>query len=211
MGKNLAARQSKWRGIETMPKKWSVENHPAVKAGLFAVRKHKGGYRKKVRTGIRPRPYASHPLGTAGILREIFNGRIPQKKAAVIIQAALLHDVVEESNTSFDAIRRRFGSEVAGLVEELTSDSGKIRKIGKTEYLIKKMKSMSSDALLIKLADRLHNLEDAQETGTRKFKEKLARQTTNILDGITPRMAFESPVHKELYNMVRLAATIQKY
>ncbi|MEI6118803.1 MAG: hypothetical protein WCP92_06360 [bacterium] len=67
------------------------------------------------------------------------------------------------------------------MVEELTSDPKEIAKIGKTTYLKKKMEKMTSYALVIKLADRRHNVKDMSET-TKEFQKKYTQETNDILD-----------------------------
>ena len=86
--------------------------------------------------------------------------------------AALLHDTIEDTKTSYDDIQKNFGFGVADLVNELTNDDELKNKIGKTKYLTEKMLDMGDEALLIKLCDRLDNVIDlsrARETFQRKY------------------------------------------
>lgn len=129
-----------------------VSNIPLVlKAIRFANRSHRGQVRKG--TGD---PYYHHPIAVSFILVAFKNS----KHLAELICAAILHDTLEDTGLTFDVIAREFGSLVASLVFELTNDEGEIRKVGKLAYHKKKLVGMSSYALYIKLADRLHNISD---------------------------------------------------
>ena len=131
-------------------------------------------------------PYFIHPDAVAKIVHEV-------KKSdhiAHLIAAAYLHDVVEDTDYSIEQIRHVFGEIVGGLVDELTSDKEKIEISGKEEYLIDKMIGMTSWALVIKLADRLHNLSDfkdimnGDDEKRKKWAKKYAEQTRSIMDEI---------------------------
>lgn len=71
-----------------------------------------------------------------------------------------MHDALEDRRLSFEDIARDFSPFVASLVLELTNDEDEMRRIGKLEYQKKKLVGISSYALTVKLADRLHNLAD---------------------------------------------------
>lgn len=98
-------------------------------------------------------PYFVHPKGVAKIVLDN-KGSIDQ------IQAALLHDVLEDTPTTDQELRVRFGEHVAGLVRELTNCKFKIEQMGKEAYMTEKLLSLSNEALLIKLSDMLYNITD---------------------------------------------------
>lgn len=77
-----------------------------------------------------------------------------------MIAAAILHDVLEDTDATFVEIASIFTPLVASLALELKSDKEEISAIGKTEYLKKKLGGISNYGLLLKLADRLHNMSD---------------------------------------------------
>ena len=112
-------------------------------AYAFAKYKHKqtGAVRKG--SGL---PYFVHPKGVALIVLEN-GGSIDQ------INAALLHDTLEDTETSSLELKKLFGEEVASMVWELTNSKIHIEALGKEEYL-------SEEALFVKLADMLYNLND---------------------------------------------------
>jgi (p)ppGpp synthase/HD superfamily hydrolase len=119
-----------------------------LKALNFATEKHKGQVSKD--------PYISHPLKVSYLLASFKQS----KKIDELLCAALLHDTLEDTETSFNELAKEFTTLVAGLVFELTSDEDQIKLVGKTEYLKKKMVAMSSYALTLKLVDRLANMTD---------------------------------------------------
>lgn len=94
-----------------------------------------------------------------------------------MIIAAILHDVLEDTEGKKDQIFEKFGPLVLSLVEELTSDDKEIKRVGKNPYLIQKMINMSSYALVIKLCDRLSNVIDNPT-------EKYLNDTATMLDEI---------------------------
>ena len=121
-----------------------------AQAKRFASRKH--GERRQIRkaTGA---PYIVHPEGVAKIVKD-FGGDDEQ------IQAAWLHDTMEDTGTWEEDLREKFGDRVADLVSELTNDDFAIRSIGKEKYMSNKLVNLSDDALLIKLSDFLYNIKD---------------------------------------------------
>lgn len=124
-------------------------------ATLFATRKHKGQARKG--TGA---PYVTHPVAVSIIVAAYKRS----KRLEELLVAAVLHDVMEDTPTTFAELARRFSPFVAALVLELTNDPIAIAALGKLEYQTRKMIGMSSYALVIKLADRLHNISDNPST-----------------------------------------------
>lgn len=117
----------------------------------YATEKHQGQFRRK--TG---KEYITHPIHVGELLRKYKTS----KNIESLVSACLLHDVQEDCDVSNDELRARFGNLIANLVDELTSDEKQIKIIGKTNYLMLKLVSMSSYGLTIKLVDRLSNLMD---------------------------------------------------
>ena len=119
----------------------------------FASSRHIGQTRR-----FNLQPYITHPREVALILLSI----LPETDSE-IIAAAVLHDVVEDTyenpKEGFREVELKFGKRVCELVEELTTNILEKKMLGKKKYLSQKMNNMSPDALLIKLADRYHNVE----------------------------------------------------
>lgn len=116
----------------------------------FAAIKHKGATRKDAAKT----PYIVHPIGVARQLWEIGNVR----KVNVLV-AALLHDTLEDTDTSSQEIEDYFGPRVRYTVEEVSNDpnlSGQENKQRQIEHA----PTLSMDAALVKLSDRLYNVRD---------------------------------------------------
>ena len=116
----------------------------------FAARKHRGQRRK----GSNANPYINHPLGVAHLLWD----RGDVREIEVLI-AAVLHDTVEDTETTLDEIREKFGHPVAELVDEVTDDKS-LPKTRRKELQIEHARRLSRGAALIKLADKIYNVHD---------------------------------------------------
>lgn len=81
----------------------------------------------------------------------------------VVIQAAFLHDTVEDTNTTFEELKETFGNVVADVVAEVTDDKT-LDKMERKRLQIENGKSSSPRAKLVKLADKLYNLRDLDQT-----------------------------------------------
>jgi len=149
------------------------------RAYVFSAREHRGQVR---RSG---EPYLVHPLNVAAILADM-------KADDVSIVVGLLHDVLEDTLTTKEAIAQQFGAEVADLVDGLT-------KIGKFSYVSreeeqaetfrKMILAMVSDlrVVLVKLADRLHNMRTLEFLPPERRRE-IARETMDIYAPIANRL-----------------------
>lgn len=80
----------------------------------------------------------------------------------VVIVAALLHDIVEDTNTTFEEIENEFGTEVCNIVKEITDDKN-LHKAERKRLQIENANKRSHKAKLIILADKLYNLRDLKE------------------------------------------------
>ena len=125
-----------------------------LKTIVFAADKHKNQKRKdKIGT-----PYINHPLGVAHILCN----EVGMNYDAVLLQAAILHDTIEDTDTNAEELESCFGKEVTNLVLEVT-DNKSISKSERKALQVAKMKSKSRRAQFIKLADKLYNLRDLEK------------------------------------------------
>jgi len=121
-------------------------------------------------------PYWTHPIRVAALVMKYKESH----KIDDLVLAALLHDVVEDTDTTLFQIDVRYGQLVASLVDELTSNKAEQNEMGKTAYLCNKMVHMSDWGLVIKLCDRLDNVTDFAFAPT-KFVNKYAKETTEII------------------------------
>ena len=119
-----------------------------VKAADFAANKHKDQRRKNKSAT----PYINHPIGVANILTS--EGKITDP---IVIQAALLHDTVEETDTTIEEIGDVFGDKIKQIVAEVTDDKN-LPKQTRKQIQIDTAHKKSPEAKLVKLADKLHNL-----------------------------------------------------
>lgn len=116
----------------------------------FAKERHKGQLRAD------GQEYVTHPIRVSELVAKFK----PSNNANILKAGALLHDVLEDTYTSYRELQDRFGEVVASLVMEVTSSTYVPKLVGKQIYLAHKMQYMSSYALIIKLADRLDNISD---------------------------------------------------
>ncbi len=149
----------------------------------FAARAHEGQQR---RSG---EEFILHPFGVAKICAEL---HLDEQTIA----AALLHDVVEDTETEVADVRAEFGEEVARLVEgvtKLTRISFQSREQAEAENYRKMIMAMAEDArvILIKLADRLHNMRTIEYLGKQKQLQK-ARETLEVYAPLAHRLGIHT-------------------
>lgn len=122
-----------------------------LRAAAYAAEKHRKGPHRK---GADAAPYINHPLAVASLLAS----EVGVEDVAVL-QAALLHDVVEDTKTPLSELEREFGARVAGLVAEVTDDK-KLAKEERKRLQIVNAPGKSDGAALIKAADKTCNLRE---------------------------------------------------
>ncbi|XP_045142276.1 guanosine-3',5'-bis(diphosphate) 3'-pyrophosphohydrolase MESH1 isoform X1 [Echinops telfairi] len=116
----------------------------------FAARKH----RRQRRKDPEGTPYINHPIGVARILTQEAG-----VTDIVVLQAALLHDTVEDTDTTLEEVEQHFGAQVRSLVEEVTDDKT-LPKLERKRLQVERAPHTSPGAKLVKLADKLYNLRD---------------------------------------------------
>lgn len=157
----------------------------------YAAAAHEGQTRK---TG---EPYISHPVAVACILAKLHLD-LPT------LLAALLHDVVEDTGVAVAAITEKFGKQVGELVDGLTKlDKIEFQSatVAQAENFRKMLLAMSQDVrvILVKLADRLHNMQTLEAMKSEKQK-RIARETLEIYAPIANRLGL-NPVYQELEDL----------
>ena len=131
-------------------------------------------------------PYISHPLAVANILAEL-------KLDGPTITTALLHDTIEDTKATYEEVRTNFGEEIADLVEGVTKISKlEVEKKSLTagENFRKLILATSKDirVLLVKLADRLHNMRTINSIDKKDKRERTAKETMEIYAPLAERM-----------------------
>ncbi|HVX54482.1 MAG TPA: bifunctional (p)ppGpp synthetase/guanosine-3',5'-bis(diphosphate) 3'-pyrophosphohydrolase [Nocardioides sp.] len=188
-------------------------NHPKAdlalleRAYLLAERLHEGQMRKS------GDPYITHPLAVTTILAEL-------GMTEPTLVAALLHDTVEDTPYTLEELRRDFGDEVAVMVDGVTKlDKVQYGDSAQAETIRKMIVAMSKDirVLVIKLADRLHNMRTLRYVPA-KSQERSARETLDIYAPLAHRLGMNTikweledlafaTLHPKIYDeIVRLVA-----
>jgi GTP pyrophosphokinase len=196
------------------------------RAYVYSARVHEGQVR------LSGEPYLSHPLEVAGILADM-------NLDVVSIAAGLLHDVIEDTPATPEEIEKLFGTEVQQIVSGVTKLS-KLRfsssQARQAESIRKMLLAMADDirVILIKLADRLHNMRTLQYHKTGKKKKNIAQETLDIYAPISARLGIylikkeledisfrylmpdeyekiEATVHKDQAEREKYIETVKKY
>ena len=197
-----------------MPKTSGIDaaasrSKPIREALEVAQRAHAG----QVRSGSGGMPYINHPVAVAELLAE-------HGYDEVVLAAALLHDVVEDSELSIDDMAARFGSPVAELVETLTDDEGvEPYELRKEEHR-RRVAEAGGDALAIYGADKLSNVRalrrayaDEGEAAGEEFKvpldakEGIWAADLEMLREEAPDLPFLADLVEELAKLSELRAT----
>ena len=151
------------------------------KAYNFALEAHRNQKREE---GV---PYIIHPVAVAKILTDL-------KLDSATITTGLLHDTIEDTKVTFESVKKEFGEEVANLVDGVTKISALESKASteesKAENFRKLILATSKDirVLLVKLADRLHNMRTINYVKDKKKIIRKAKETMEIYAPLADRM-----------------------
>ena len=150
------------------------------KAYNFALNAHKD---QKRDSGD---PYLIHPVEVANILTEL-------KLDSATIATGLLHDTIEDTKITYKTVEKEFGQEVADLVEGVTKISkleGRAIENSKAENIRKLILATSKDirVLLVKIADRLHNMRTLSSISDKDRRIRISRETMEIYAPLSDRM-----------------------
>ncbi|MBK1698009.1 RelA/SpoT family protein [Rhodovibrio salinarum] len=162
----------------------NVDEDALNRAYVFSMKAH------GAQTRASGDPYFSHPLEVAGILTGL-------KLDGASIMTALLHDTVEDTDTSIEDIEQLFGKDVARLVDGVTKLSRlelQNEQSKHAENFRKLVLAMSEDirVLLVKLADRLHNMQTLHYMRDPEKRKRIARETMEIYAPLAERIGMQS-------------------
>ena len=158
----------------------TVDEAMLNRAYVYTVQKH--GSQKRASGD----PYFSHPVEVAGLMTDL-------KLDQVTIITALLHDTVEDTVATVEDIEKNFGKDVARLVDGVTKLS-KIEQMPENERAAENLRkfllAMSEDlrVLLVKLADRLHNMRTLHHIKKPEKRQRIARETMEIYAPLAERV-----------------------
>jgi len=144
----------------------------------FAAHKHRAQRRKDKEAS----PYINHPIALADVL--VNEGGVDDP---VALCAAVLHDTIEDTETSYEELQERFGKEIADVVMEVTDDKT-LLKAERKERQVTHAPHLSQRARLVKLADKICNLRDIASnppaTWPLERKQEYYEWAKRVIDGL---------------------------
>ncbi len=171
----------------------SSPHHPAtdaaaglpliLKALEFAAHKHRDQRRKDALAS----PYINHPIALANVLTQ--EGGVSDP---VVLAAALLHDTVEDTQTTPAELREYFGEHIAGVVAEVTDDKN-LLKAERKRLQVEHAAHLSREAKLVKLADKICNVRDMANHPPAKWDLTRRREYFEWAKAVVDRMRGTHP------------------
>lgn len=137
-----------------------------LNAVYFAAERHRDQRRK----GSDAQPYINHPLDVARMLADIGGIKDPE-----ILAAALLHDTIEDTETTADELRELFGDAITEMVLEVTDDMGLPKAVRKQKQ-IDRAPHLSPGAKAIKLADKISNITEVIDRPPAEWSDERRRE-----------------------------------
>ncbi|HTN72753.1 MAG TPA: HD domain-containing protein [Methylomirabilota bacterium] len=156
-----------------------------LRAVDFAARKHRDQRRKDEEAS----PYINHPISVSLLLAEIGGITDPE-----VLSAAILHDTVEDTDTTLEELEAAFGMRVRRLVEEVTDDK-RLRKAERKQRQIDHASQLSADAVLIKLGDKIWNVLDVTHSPPKDWDLQRRREYLDWAEAVVNNC---SPVNSAL-------------
>jgi len=156
------------------------------KAIELAIKAHEGQTREV--SGL---PYIVHPIETYAIVKKFKESH----NIDAICAAAVCHDTLEDTTVTYEYLKETIGDLAASLVVEVTTHKETCSLMGKTAYINEKIRTISSYALVIKLADMLANVTDNP-------KEKTIKRISNHMSFLQSGVRKLSNTHLELIHQI---------
>jgi guanosine-3',5'-bis(diphosphate) 3'-pyrophosphohydrolase len=155
------------------------EGLPLILRALdFAALKHRDQRRKDAQAS----PYINHPIALANVL--VHEGGVSEP---VVIAAALLHDTLEDTQTTAGELRAAFGDAITRVVEEVTDDKS-LLKAERKRLQIEHAAAISREAKLVKLADKICNVRDVAHHPPAKWDLARRREYFEWAKAVVDRM-----------------------
>jgi guanosine-3',5'-bis(diphosphate) 3'-pyrophosphohydrolase len=156
----------------------------------FAARKHRDQRRKDASAT----PYINHPIQLAEVLANEAGVRDP-----TVLAAAILHDTIEDTETSAGELRAEFGDDIASIVEEV-SDDKTLKKEVRKRLQIEHASTRSPGARLVKLADKICNLRDMHSYPPADWSEQRRREYFDWAAAVIDEIRGTHPVLEKLFD-----------
>ena len=162
----------------------------------FATKKHEPQTRK-----FNGEPYVNHCIRVAKTVRKYHLDNVAMEDLVVV---ALLHDTLEDTDTTYEELAELFGAEVADMVRNLTNDENEIKLIGKPAHLAKKILLLTPSELLVKLADRLDNVANMAELDPSKIEwvKQYSKQTELVFFNTLDIKKLDSSCHETILSEI---------
>lgn len=157
----------------------------------FAARKHRDQRRKDDAAS----PYINHPVAVALLLAEVGGVSDPD-----VLAAAILHDTLEDTNTTPEELESEFGARVRSLVEEVTDDK-RLPKPERKRLQVEHSRSLSPGAAAIKLGDKISNVRDVTTSPPSGWG---LQRRTEYLEWAQAVVRACPPVNRELFDLFEL-------
>jgi guanosine-3',5'-bis(diphosphate) 3'-pyrophosphohydrolase len=161
-----------------------------LSAVAFAARKHSAQRRKDPQAT----PYINHPITVTELL-----ARVGGVEDLALLQAALLHDTIEDTTTTPEELDALFGHEVRQLVQEVTDDKS-LPKAERKRLQIVHAPDLSSRAKLLKLADKIANLMDLTPTVPASWPPQRKREYLDWAEQVAKSLRGINPALEELFD-----------
>ncbi len=147
----------------------NVLDFELINKAVYWAKKYHGDQKRKSGEA-----YYTHPLEVAYMISEY-------KLKTDLIVASILHDIIEDTEVTAKMIHNAFGQRIAKMVDRLTRDRPDGTKLTVEEIINSTYKNGDKEVLLIKLIDRLHNIQTIESMSTQKIEKIIAETLTNFI------------------------------
>jgi guanosine-3',5'-bis(diphosphate) 3'-pyrophosphohydrolase len=158
----------------------------------FAAIKHRDQRRKDVEAS----PYINHPIEVAELL-----SRVGLISDIVVLQSAILHDTIEDTQTTPNEIEALFGSEVSSIVQEVT-DNKSLPKSERKRLQIEHSRHLSPRAKLVKIADKIANVQAVTQSPPADWSDDRRREYLDWSEQVVAGLRGCNTYLEELYDQV---------